>query len=145
MWIFHPFWEQFFLWKNFLRSGTIWLVTVFPCLNQEDNSRWVIFDNFLVFLKSYPIFEKLSIIVFKKYNYFLWVCWFFWSFFFGHFWHFFDLKKNHIQIDANKQFNNLRTTVDFRFKQIHLHKEVANFSRVWIHFIKSCLNQKLSI
>lgn len=141
MWIFHLFWEQFFLWKNFLRSGTIWLVTVFPCFNQEDNTRWVVFDNSLVFLKSYLIFEKFSIIVFKKYNYFLWVCLSF-CHLFGHFGHFFGLKKNQIRIDTKKEVNNLSTTLYFQFKrdvifQIHLHKRVANFSRFWIHFTKS--------
>ena len=69
--------------------------------------------------------------------------------FFVIFWsHFFDLKKIHIRIDANKQFNNLSTTVDFRFKQdvifqIHLHKRVANFSYFQFYYIKYCLNQKL--
>ena len=134
---FHLFWEQFFLWKNFLRSGTIWLVTFFPCFNQEDNTRWVVFDNSLVFLKSFLIFEKFSIILFKKYNYFLWVCLSFWPF-----WAFFGLKKNQIRIDTKKEVNNLSTTLYSQFKrnvifQIHRHKRVANFSRFWIHFTKS--------
>ena len=153
MWIFQLFWEQFFLWKNFLRSGTIWLVTVFPCFNQEDNKKWVVFNNF--FFKSYPIFEKtfnhctyskISIITLEYVNFFV--------IFLGHFWHFFGMKKIHTRIDANKQF--LTTLVaqyifdlnempssKFTYTIGLLHKRVANFSRFLIHFIKSCLNQKL--